>query len=99
MSVCVFLHLLSDDVVQLAPSFTLRHTPLQPMSMLWMMFVTYILPAGFVASGPLVVLAEAALRMGPQPSHIQQLILFQLVAGLTLAGAALPVSLVPHATS
>ena len=42
--------------------------------------------SGFVASGPLVVLAEAALRMGSKPSYIQQMLLFQLVAGLTLAG-------------
>ena len=42
--------------------------------------------AGFVASGPIVVLAEAALQMGPNPSHIQQVLLFYLVAGLTLAG-------------
>ena len=43
--------------------------------------------SGFVASGPLVVLAEAALRMGSKPSYIQQMLLFQLVAGLTLAGS------------
>lgn len=46
------------------------------------------LTTGFVASGPLVVLAEAALRMGPRPSYIQQMLLFQLVAALTLAGWA-----------
>lgn len=45
--------------------------------------------SGFVASGPLVVLAEAALRMGPKPSYVQQMLLFQLVAGLTLAGICL----------
>ena len=43
--------------------------------------------SGFVASGPLVVLAETALRMGSKPSYIQQMLLFQLVAGLTLAGS------------
>ncbi|DBB16535.1 TPA: hypothetical protein ACH3X3_014799 [Trebouxia sp. C0006] len=44
------------------------------------------LTTGFVASGPIVVLAEAALRMGPRPSYTQQLLLFELVAALTLAG-------------
>lgn len=43
--------------------------------------------SGFVASGPVVVLAEAALRMGPKPSYLQQMLLFQLVAGFTLAGS------------
>ena len=42
--------------------------------------------SGFVASGPLVVLAEAVLHMGSKPSYKQQMLLFQLVAGLTLAG-------------
>lgn len=36
-----------------------------------------------------MVLAEAALRMGPRPSYVQQLLLFQLVAGLTIAGVVL----------
>ena len=44
---------------------------------------------GFVASGPLVVLAEAALRIGAKPSYVQQLLLFQLVAALTVAGTGL----------
>ncbi|KAL0033491.1 hypothetical protein WJX77_011956 [Trebouxia sp. C0004] len=44
------------------------------------------LTTGFVASGPIVVLAEAALRMGPRPSYTQQLLLFQLVAALTVTG-------------
>ena len=40
-----------------------------------------------MASGPIVVLA--ALRMGPRPSYTQQLLLFELVAALTLAGPVL----------
>lgn len=59
--------------------------------------------SGFVASGPLVVLAEAALRMGPRPSYIQQMLLFQLVAALTLAGscvaACMPVVTCCHSTA
>ena len=51
--------------------------------------------SGFVASGPLVVLAEAALRMGSKPSYFQQMLLFQLVAGLTLAGDRLQLVIQP----
>ena len=46
----------------------------------------HVVCTGFVASGPLVVLAEAALRIGAKPSYIQQLLLFELVAALTVAG-------------
>ena len=56
-------------------------------NMVYINELTYACWSGFVASGPLVVLAEAALRMGSKPSYIQQMLLFQLVAGLTLAGS------------
>lgn len=43
--------------------------------------------AGYVASGPLVLLLEVVQRMGPQPSAGQVYALFALSAAGTLAGA------------
>ena len=44
--------------------------------------------AGFVGSGPLVLLAGVALGIGPQPSFCQRLALFQFVAAVTCTGAS-----------
>lgn len=48
-----------------------------------------VLAAGFVASGPLVVLLEVALRIGSAPTYSQQLALFLLVTVVTSAGQSL----------
>lgn len=44
--------------------------------------------AGFVGSGPLVLLAGVALGIGPQPSFCQRLALFQFVAAVTCTGTS-----------
>ena len=41
---------------------------------------------GFVGSGPLVILADLALRIGPQPSFVQRLALYWFVTAVTCAG-------------
>jgi len=41
---------------------------------------------GFVGSGPLVILADLVLRIGPQPSFGQRVALFWFVTAITCAG-------------
>ena len=43
-------------------------------------------PSGFVGSGPLVILADLVLRIGPQPSFAQRLALYWFVTAVTCAG-------------
>ena len=45
---------------------------------------------GFVGSGPLVILADVTLGIGPRPSHRQRLALFSFVTAVTCCGAACP---------
>lgn len=47
---------------------------------------TFCTFSGFVASGPVVVLAEAALGIGSGPTEAQQIMLFVLVTAITCAG-------------
>ncbi len=42
--------------------------------------------SGFVGSGPLVILADLVLRIGPQPSFVQRVALFWFVTAVTCAG-------------
>ena len=51
--------------------------------------LTFCMFSGFVASGPVVVLAEAALGIGSGPTEAQQIMLFGLVTAITGAGRLL----------
>ena len=42
--------------------------------------------AGYVGSGPIVLLIEGVMRAGPQLTWTQLVVLFELVAALTLCG-------------
>lgn len=45
-----------------------------------------MLGAGFVGSGPLVLLLDAVLRTGAQPAQWQRVVLFESVAATIVAG-------------
>ncbi|KAK9849775.1 hypothetical protein WJX84_003292 [Apatococcus fuscideae] len=47
---------------------------------------TVALTTGYVGSGPIVLLLELFLQIGPQPSSGQIVVLFELVAAFTIAG-------------
>ena len=46
--------------------------------------------AGYVGSGPIVLLLELFLQIGPTPSTSQFVALFELVAAFTIAGEESP---------
>jgi hypothetical protein len=46
------------------------------------------LSSGFVGSGPLVLLLDTILRIGPRPASWQRITLFQCVAVVQMAGMA-----------
>ncbi len=49
-----------------------------------------MIDAGYVGSGPIVLLLELFLQIGPQPSSGQIVVLFELVAAFTIAGEPPP---------
>ena len=50
------------------------------------MLMALVASTGYVGSGPIVLLLELVLQVGPRPSVGQIVILFELVAAFTIAG-------------